>query len=532
MENNNFKSLDKLINNIKTQTPLIPIEEIENLSQGFFASSKAWFKTWVKPVGIAVAGLAILLITYFNVNTSSNNQNSKNEAQLITNPEASNKDSSEVIKSSIQPTMQPANEASTILTNLNPYRFSLFNEITEPTYNYTLTAQDSAVLNELNAETQTFQISALRDTMITGKYGTKLVFYKACFEDISGNVAKSTVNIQLKECYNYPDMVKENLNTHCDSGYLESKGMIWIEANSEGKNLSLREGFDLPIDFAGNIGSDYNLYYSNTNKYSNTNWQLDSLGKIPNPVIFPNSGRYWDITFNFFLDNYKFSKPTMLNLSNKSWGLHFTSVDTKMFGFTACTSADMYLNIACIKFRELCEDIYKEVPEIKHSSWETRFGFSAISRDSLNRWLANDTIQQKVNKALFGVNMRSPFFASQIGWINCDRNLNSPFAQRDNQVIRFTNHPKDGHTKTFLLLKSRRAIANPGELGSGPVFFNLPRNKEATLFSYKLVNGKISYFQTDINTSTDLITLGTYETLNNVDELVAKIEALTSPYLN
>ncbi len=153
-------------------------------------------------------------------------------------------------------------------------------------------------------------------------------------------------------------MVKENLNTHCDSGYLESKEMIWVEANAEEKKLKLREGFDIPIDFANNNTDDYNLYYANDDKYSQANWHLDSLGKVPNPVIIPNSGRYWDITFNYFMDNYKLNKFIMLGIYEKSWSLHFTSTDTKMFGFTAFTSANMYLNLACIEFRYLCSDIY------------------------------------------------------------------------------------------------------------------------------------------------------------------------------
>ncbi len=92
------------------------------------------------------------------------------------------------------------------------------------------------------------------------------------------------------------------------------------------------------------------------------------------------------------------------------------------------------------------------MPNIKHSSWVTDFGFSCISRDSLNIWLAKDSIQKKINKAIFGVNMRSPFFASIIGLINCDHLINRGLVNRDKQVITFSNYPKDDYTKTYLLL--------------------------------------------------------------------------------
>ncbi len=45
---------------------------------------------------------------------------------------------------------------------------------------------------------QSFEIDPMRDTVIIGKMGTKVVFHKACFEDMNGKVAKSNVNITLK----------------------------------------------------------------------------------------------------------------------------------------------------------------------------------------------------------------------------------------------------------------------------------------------------------------------------------------------
>ncbi|MFM9944158.1 MAG: hypothetical protein ACKVQB_02875 [Bacteroidia bacterium] len=533
MNQENSKSLDNLIKNIKSQPHLIPIDGIENMSKGFFAAPKVWFHNWMKPAIAALASVFIIATSVFLINKNSRNDDEtvKNNSSIlkIDSTNTNITDTLEVTKSPNVSIIPPAHEFGNENNKKPDNNIFIANSPLE----YVLTSADSSILNSLSAEEQIFKIDALHDTMIVGKFGTKVVFYKTCFEDMTGNVAKSDVNITLKECYNYPDMVKENLNTHWDSGYLESKGMIWLGANSNGKELQIREGFDCPIEFASSDVEDYNLYYSNTDKFSLTNWQLDSLGKVPNPVIVPNSGRYWDITFNYFMDNYKLNKSTMLELYEKGWGLHFTSTDTKMFGFTACTSASIYLNLACLKFRDLCADIYKEVPNIKHSSWVTDFGFSCISRDSLNRWLANDTIQQKVNKAIFGVNMKSPFFSSRVGWINCDHPIvRSPLMFNTSQNVTFTNYPKDGYTKTYLLLKKRKVIANPGGSNENPIFYNLPRNAEATLFSYKLVDGKISYFQVDVNTSNETIELGTYLPLASSDELVEKIDGLMNPKVN
>ena len=256
------------------------------------------------------------------------------------------------------------------------------------------------------------------------------------------------------------------------------------------------------------------------------------MGKIPNPVVIPFSGRYWDITFNFFMDNYKLKKETMLGLYQKRWGAHFTSAGTKMIGFRACESNDYYLDMACVKFRELCEDIYTEVPEIRHSSRETYFGFACVSRDSLNKFLANDTIQNKVQKAVFGINMNTPFFASRMGWINCDHPVYSVFKRSENNTIALKDCPTDGFTQFYLMLKKRKVIVNAMKTDDGYTFIGLPKNAEAILFSYKLVNGKISFVRKDINTSDGSISLGGYGALENSDALIAKMNELIDPTVN
>jgi hypothetical protein len=130
--------------------------------------------------------------------------------------------------------------------------------------------------------------------------------------------------------------------------------------------------------------------------------------------------------------------------------------------------------------------------------------------------------------------MNSPYFSSRLGWINCDHPITSSLFKREIKYdeLRFTNYPKDGFTQTYLLLKKRKAIANPSGDNSNPVFYSLPKNAEATLFSYKLVNGQIWYLQSDVNTSDGIITLGNYTPMNDVDDLNEKIDALLSTYAN
>ncbi len=462
MQDQNSNNLRKLINSIKSQEPILPIEDVDTMSKEHFSAGKMWFQKWIKPIGIAAVGLIIALTTLIFVDFLSTNDIAEIPSSELNNDKTTSiiTDTIVVAKSFdltvLPPKISPITEAPKIKV-IDPY--SNF-ENSDSHQKYTLTASDSAIINGLGSTIQKFEIDALRDTMIVGDLGTKLVLYKACFEDIDGNVAKTKVSISLKECYDYPDMIKENLNTHSDNGYLESKGMIWVEANSDGKSLELREGFDMPIEFSSNPTEEYNLYYSEGDKYTPSNWQIDSLGKEPTPIIVPISGRYWDVTFNYFIDNYKLNKAALLELQDAQWNFHFTSSKTKMLGYTACISPNTFMNNACLKFRELCKSIYKDVPSIKQSSWQTDFGFICISRDSLYRMLDNDTFQEKVDKEIFKYIIKSPFFATRLGWINCDHPIFTK-TNRDNEILKFSDYPKDGYTKTYLLLKNKKTIVVP-----------------------------------------------------------------------
>ncbi len=533
MQDQNSNNLRKLINSIKSQEPILPLEEVDDMSKAHFSAGKAWFQKWIKPIGIAAGVVIIALTTLIFVDTSTTNETVEISLPVTIkdNTTNSNRDTLVATKSYDLTVLPSTREVFGEDANLKIIASYSNLKKADKNLKYTLTASDSVVLNGIGATIQKFEIDALRDTMIVGKLGTKLVFYKACFEDINGNIAKTKVRISLKECYDYPDMIKENLNTHSDNGYLESKGMIWVEANSDGKSLELREGFDMPIEFSSNPTEEYNLYYSEGDKYTPSNWQIDSLGKEPTPIIVPISGRYWDVTFNYFIDNYKLNKAALLELQGAQWNFHFTSSKTKMLGYTACISPNTFMNNACLKFRELCKSIYKDVPSIKQSSWQTDFGFICISRDSLYRMLDNDTFQEKVDKEIFKYIIKSPFFATRLGWINCDHPIFTK-TNRDNEILKFSDYPKDGYTKTYLLLKNKKTIVVPYANQEHYAFYFLPRKEEAILFSYKLENGKISYFQMDVNTAAEQISLGKYESVKDQEALVEKIIELKRPYLN
>lgn len=93
---------------------------------------------------------------------------------------------------------------------------------------------------------QEFVVKNKRDTTIEGKKGIKVLIPKNCFDLPNPN---AEVKVELKEYTNTCDFVFANLTTGSNGKMLESGGTIYINATSEGKNVSLKKGQKLSLAF-------------------------------------------------------------------------------------------------------------------------------------------------------------------------------------------------------------------------------------------------------------------------------------------
>lgn len=99
----------------------------------------------------------------------------------------------------------------------------------------------SKAYSEENLPKQEFAIRADRDTLLVGKSGTTVHIEKDIFTDSSGHPVSGNVNIELKEALGPLEMILSNLTTTSNGQSLESGGMIYLNATSEGKQLFIKE---------------------------------------------------------------------------------------------------------------------------------------------------------------------------------------------------------------------------------------------------------------------------------------------------
>jgi hypothetical protein len=98
-----------------------------------------------------------------------------------------------------------------------------------------------------NLANQSFFFQADKETVLKDKSGTTLRISKNTFVDSSGNPVKGTIHMELKEVFSPADFVLGNMTTTSDGKYLQSGGMIYTNATSDGKQLRIADGKDIGV---------------------------------------------------------------------------------------------------------------------------------------------------------------------------------------------------------------------------------------------------------------------------------------------
>lgn len=103
------------------------------------------------------------------------------------------------------------------------------------------------VFNTDNLDSQTFTIDNNIDNLVTGQDGTELRINKGIFVDEKGNKIKGKVEIKLIEALDPEDMVLGNLTTTFNGKPLETGGMLFIGATSNGKDIFISNGNSIQV---------------------------------------------------------------------------------------------------------------------------------------------------------------------------------------------------------------------------------------------------------------------------------------------
>lgn len=139
---------------------------------------------------------------------------------------------------------------------------------------------DAKKLNNLLAKyeepSQTFQVPSSKATQVKGKQGTIISINPDDLTTESGEPLGNNIEIELKELTNQSQLLKTNAQTISNGQLLVSGGAYYINLTSDGKQLKLKEGKTMDVEFPKITDNEMSLFYGKRDSLGTIDWKQAS----------------------------------------------------------------------------------------------------------------------------------------------------------------------------------------------------------------------------------------------------------------
>ncbi len=372
--------------------------------------------------------------------------------------------------------------------------------------------------SDLLPEVQLFQINTQRDTIIKTKSAMEIFIPARCLVFKNGISPPNVAQVSVLEYLTYYDMLAGNFSTSTIKGHLISGGMFDLTVSSQKQALELKPFSELIVQLPNEVDSDMMIYYGKRNKKDKVVWTIDKYSNQPYPTMVCSSGKFCNISRDFFENNFRFDKKSMVKLidSTLEYNVSFGE-NASIIGSTVCNkNENKYMNAACNKFMSLVASLGDSVPNEFDGKWETKFFFTGmgyISYDSFvkkqkerQQRIADELKQQNISSTIvtsiqkdlkfktFATKKRS-FFVGRIGPLNIDKQL-APVNDPKTDLL-VTGFPKSSNIN--MLFKNKKSFINSlKDQEENCHFSDLPKKKKLIVFSVHHENESIVFSSVEI----------------------------------
>lgn len=269
---------------------------------------------------------------------------------------------------------------------------------------------------------QNFEFVLKKDTLISGKEGTKVWITKDLFE----NYTNGKITFELKEFYSKKDMILNGLSTVTNKDeLLESSGMFYINFKEGDKQLKIKKGKSYDVTIPNKPLAESNIYYNNND--SIFSWEL-SENKIHTEIS--------DVVRN--LEYFKSGK----------W--KYENIPDKFKKRVAIDSLEIVKKRDSLKYLKIInEDKKKSIETLIEENGE--WGI-ALEDKNLSK-------EEKIERHSFYDNQNQiySFASDKLGWINIDKIL----AYEVEKEITFKNTNQDLKYFSFnLIYQNNQSLLN------------------------------------------------------------------------
>jgi hypothetical protein len=159
----------------------------------------------------------------------------------------------------------------------------------------------AALLDSLRPAKQHFTISGDVDTLLTSS-GSAIAIDANTFINASGEIVQGKVDLEIVEAISFPDMLGAGLQTTSQGRILQTSGMIYINASSNGKPLAIRKEKPITVALKGYAHyKDSKVFAGAFDTNGNIDWTEKSnldAALLTFPVELIDIGGGWECWYN------------------------------------------------------------------------------------------------------------------------------------------------------------------------------------------------------------------------------------------
>lgn len=499
----NQEDLDKLFEQARRESEQIPAEDMLNKlkEQAGMTQTGGISKLFILAavaVIILVSGLGLWLKSGKQARKTDNSEHSyrfsepsdsdhtRNKSFPSTEPHTVNKDSSDPASRLKRPHTDAPDRGAVLTQTISVGTAQALEHnpsSTDTAKKVKLLGQPDILLKLQQKPPQIFELDCSRDTVITAAAGSRFFIESESFCNSRGEaLRKGRIVLEVKECYNAADFIRENLSTSAEGGLLETGGMFHMLARKGADTLQIRRGYEIGFRPAYKTPERMLLWYGERDSQSNINWKNDSLGKQASPVFVALRGKYGSVFNPYFYKNYKLSKETMRVLQDTGWEQHLTAEHGVLLGTRSCREETGPFFEACSAFTEEIAPALIGSGKMAAVSRMSDFTFYCMSKEQYAFGIHTgrlDSFRHYVSPDGNAFDLNMPvFFSRYMGWNNMDC-INK--YKRTVKPLVF-QIPQNLRSNALLLLPEFKAVSRVSNNRLPEIRFDqIPNNTEAIL---------------------------------------------------
>lgn len=314
------------------------------------------------------------------------------------------------------------------------------------------------LLSEITEKPQQLTAPSNKLTTVTGAKGTIVHVDPSRLETVDGSPLGENIQIELLEMTDNSSMLLNNTQTVSNGQILVTGGAYYLNMSSDGKQLKMKQGKGLEIEFPKLTEDEMGLFVGERDSLGRINW-------IPTEDSF-NSKKIKDAEEPEKPVKKKYVKETKT----------YSEMDL-LLGYIESDSA---VAPKSVKREEVSEEEYQEYLKKK------------AEYEELQKQIE---YQRKTYEAVELMNF---------GWINCDRFLNDPNPKTDIKLL--VNNDSLTGARIYAVFKDINSIMTENYWKSRTdtaAFRNIPIGKELTIIALSAKDEIPYIFETTIKTQTD-----------------------------